>query len=339
VSAVASIAPVPLIEARDLARHYSVSRGFLKPHATVKALDGVSLAVRPGETLAVVGESGCGKSTLARALTLIETPTAGTLRIEGRDVVGAPAAELRALRKTVQMVFQNPYASLNPRKRVAQMLDEPLKLNTALDAAQRRERVQAMLTQVGLRAEHAQRYPHMFSGGQRQRIAIARAMVLGPKLLVADEPTSALDVSIQAQILNLLMDLQQRSGFACVFISHNLGVVEHIADRVMVMYLGRVVESAPKAALFAQPLHPYTQALLSATPSLDPARRAAKIKVGGELPSPLNPPSGCTFHKRCPYATARCAAEVPPLRPVGAGEVACHYAEEIAASGTAAAAA
>jgi dipeptide transport system ATP-binding protein len=322
----------PLVEAQDLQRHYAVSRGFWKPAATVKALDGVSLAVQAGETLAVVGESGCGKSTLARALTMIERPTAGALRIEGRDVAGAGAAEIRALRKTVQMVFQNPYASLNPRKRVAQMLDEPLKLNTALAASERRERANEMLAQVGLRAEHAQRYPHMFSGGQRQRIAIARAMVLGPKLLVADEPTSALDVSIQAQILNLLMDLQQRTGVACVFISHNLGVVEHIADRVMVMYLGRVVESAPKAALFARPLHPYTQALLSATPSIDPARRALKIKVRGELPSPLNPPSGCTFHKRCPYATERCAAEVPALRPVGESRVACHYAEQIAAA-------
>jgi dipeptide transport system ATP-binding protein len=324
-------ASTALLEAKDLARHYQVSRGFMKPHATVKALNGVSFTVHPGETLAVVGESGCGKSTLARALTLIEPPTAGTLTIDGIDATGASAAQTKALRKRVQMVFQNPYASLNPRKRIAQMLEEPLLLNTPMGAGERRERVQQMLAQVGLRPEHAQRYPHMFSGGQRQRIAIARAMMLQPKLLVADEPTSALDVSIQAQILNLFMDLQERTGTAYVFITHNLSVVEHIADRVMVMYLGRVVEHAPKARLFAQPMHPYTKALLSATPSIDPTRRAEKIKIVGELPSPLNPPSGCTFHRRCPYATERCSAEVPPLRPVAGTEVACHYAEEIMA--------
>ncbi|MEW6704848.1 MAG: peptide ABC transporter ATP-binding protein [Pseudomonadota bacterium] len=321
----------PLLEARDLSRHYHVSRGFMKPHATVKALNGVSFSVHPGETLAVVGESGCGKSTLARALTLIEKPTGGALTIDGMDATAASPEQAKALRKRVQMVFQNPYASLNPRKRVAQMLEEPLLLNTPMSAPERRERVQQMLAQVGLRPEHAQRYPHMFSGGQRQRIAIARAMMLQPKLLVADEPTSALDVSIQAQILNLFMDLQERTGTAYVFITHNLSVVEHIADRVMVMYLGRVVEHAPKARLFAQPMHPYTKALLSATPSIDPRRRLQKIKIVGELPSPLNPPSGCTFHKRCPYATERCSAEVPALRPVAGAEVACHYAEEIMA--------
>lgn len=320
-----------LLQANELSKHYSASRGFFKPPATVKALNGVSFSVNAGETLAVVGESGCGKSTLARALTLIERPTAGTLLLDGVDAVDATPQQLRALRRQVQMVFQNPYASLNPRKRIEQMLEEPLRLNTPLSRAERRDRVQAMLQQVGLRPEHAQRYPHMFSGGQRQRIAIARAMMLQPKLLVADEPTSALDVSIQAQILNLFMDLQERSGIAYVFISHNLSVVEHIAQRVMVMYLGRVVEFAPKAQLFAQPLHPYTRALLSATPSIDPARRAHKIRIVGELPSPLNPPSGCTFHKRCPYATQRCVDEVPALRPVQGGEVACHYAEEIAA--------
>jgi dipeptide transport system ATP-binding protein len=321
----------PLLEARNLSRHYSVSRGMFKPHATVKALNGVSFTVNPGQTLAVVGESGCGKSTLARALTLIEQPTGGTLQLDGMDATGASAAQAKALRKRVQMVFQNPYASLNPRKRISQMLEEPLLLNTPMSAAERRDKVSAMLAQVGLRPEHAQRYPHMFSGGQRQRIAIARAMMLAPKLLVADEPTSALDVSIQAQILNLFMDLQERTGIAYVFISHNLSVVEHIADRVMVMYLGRVVEFAPKARLFALPMHPYTKALLSATPSIDAARRANKIKIVGELPSPLNPPSGCTFHKRCPYATERCVTDVPELRPVEGTEVACHYAEDIAA--------
>ena len=320
----------PLLEAQELSRHYSVSRGLFKPNATVKALNGVSFTLAAGETLAVVGESGCGKSTLARALTLIEKPTSGHLRLHGHDVSTATSGETRTLRKLVQMVFQNPYASLNPRKRVAQMLDEPLLLNTPLSAAERRERVADMLAQVGLRPEHAQRYPHMFSGGQRQRIAIARAMMLQPRLLVADEPTSALDVSIQAQILNLFMDLQERTGIAYVFISHNLSVVEHIADRVMVMYLGRVVEFAPKATLFAQPRHPYTRALLSATPSLDAARRARKIRITGELPSPLNPPAGCAFHKRCPHATARCTEEVPALREVDGHQVACHHAEAIA---------
>ena len=326
-------APVPLLDAKNLSRHYQVSRGVFKPPATVKALNGVSFSLSKGQTLAVVGESGCGKSTLARALTLIEKPTGGHLNLDGTDAATASASQIRALRQRVQMVFQNPYASLNPRKRIAQMLDEPLLLNTKLTAAERRERIAAMLSQVGLRPEHAQRYPHMFSGGQRQRIAIARAMMLQPGLLVADEPTSALDVSIQAQILNLFMDIQERTQIAYVFISHNLSVVEHIAERVMVMYLGRVVEFAPKATLFAQPLHPYTRALLSATPSIDSVRRANKIRIVGELPSPLNPPSGCSFHKRCPYAQARCSEEVPELRMVDGREVACHYAEEIAGGG------
>nr|WP_316643426.1 peptide ABC transporter ATP-binding protein [uncultured Roseateles sp.] len=320
----------PLLEAQNLSRHYAVRRGMFEPPAMVKALNGVSFNLQRGETLAVVGESGCGKSTLARALTLIEKPTGGALRINGTDVADASSTHLRALRQTVQMVFQNPYASLNPRKRIEQMLEEPLKLNTKAKAAERREQVAAMLNQVGLRPEHAQRYPHMFSGGQRQRIAIARAMMLQPKLLVADEPTSALDVSIQAQILNLFMDLQQSTGIAYVFISHNLSVVEHIANRVMVMYLGRVVEFAPKATLFTQALHPYTKALLSATPSIDPARRANKIRIVGELPSPLDPPSGCTFHKRCPYADERCSAEVPELRPLAGHQVACHHVERMA---------
>ena len=319
-----------LLEAKDLTRYYSVSRGFMKPAATVRALDGVSFSLAPGETLAVVGESGCGKSTLARALTLIEAPTAGSLHIDGLAIATASTEQRRALRRSVQMVFQNPYASLNPRKRVAQMLDEPLTLNTTLTSAEKREKVAAMLQQVGLRPEHAPRYPHMFSGGQRQRVAIARAMMLSPKLLVADEPTSALDVSIQAQILNLLMDLQASTGVAYVFISHNLSVVEHMADRVMVMYFGRAVEQAPKKSLFAMPMHPYTRALLSATPSIDAARRALKIRITGELPSPLAPPSGCAFHGRCPHTTERCRSEMPELRAVGDHLVACHHAEVLA---------
>jgi dipeptide transport system ATP-binding protein len=331
----------PLLELRDLARHYRVSRGWLQPTIDVAALAGVSFSLAGGEALAVVGESGCGKSTLARAVTLVEPPSSGSLRLAGTDVVGASAEQLRALRPQVQMVFQNPYASLNPRKRVAQMLDEPLRLNTTLSAAERRERVAAMLDQVGLRPEFAERYPHMFSGGQRQRIAIARAMMLGPRLLVADEPTSALDVSIQAQILNLFMALRERTGMATLFISHNLGVVEHIADRVLVMYLGRVVEQAPKARLFAAPMHPYTRALLAASPTLDARRGDAHVPILGEPPSPLNPPSGCAFHKRCPHAQERCSQERPELQPSTTGLarstdvsdlhlIACHRAGELA---------
>jgi dipeptide transport system ATP-binding protein len=323
-------ASVPLLEAHELTRHYPVRRGLFQPAGTVKALNGVSFTLQRGQTLAVVGESGCGKSTLARALALIEKPSSGSLRLGGIDVAKADRAVLSGLRKTVQMVFQNPYASLNPRKRVAQMLDEPLRLSTPLSAAERRERVATMLDQVGLDPEHARRYPHMFSGGQRQRIAIARAMMLQPQLLVADEPTSALDVSIQAQILNLFMDLQARNQIACVFISHNLSVVEHIAHRVMVMYLGRVVEFAPKATLFTQAVHPYTRALLSATPSIDPARRLMKVRIQGEPPSPLAPPPGCSFHKRCAHATDRCGIEVPALRLVRGHEVACHHADTLA---------
>ena len=320
-----------LLVAEDLARHYAVSRGFLKGHASVKALNGVSFALQPGRTLAVVGESGCGKSTLARQLTLIEPPTSGRLLLTGVDVAQADAATRKALRSTVQMVFQNPYASLNPRKTIAAALDEPLVINTTLSAAQRREKIDAMVSKVGLRPEHARRYPHMFSGGQRQRIAIARAMILNPKVLVADEPVSALDVSIQAQILNLFMDLQDEFGTAYVFISHNLSVVEHVAHELMVMYLGRAVEYGDKAKIFAQPLHPYTQALMSATPAIHAADRRQKIAIQGDLPSPLNPPSGCAFHQRCPHVVAQCSAEVPPLTDLHGRLVACHRAAQLSA--------
>jgi len=315
----------PLLQAHELARHYRVKRGWFQPAAIVRALDGVSFCVRAGETLAVVGESGCGKSTLARALTLVEPPSGGRLRLAGVDVIGATDVQKRHLRPQVQMVFQNPYASLNPRKRIAHILEEPLRLNTTLGPAERRERVASALQQVGLSSEHGERWPHMFSGGQRQRIAIARAMMLKPRLLVADEPTSALDVSIQAQILHLLARLQRETGSACVFISHNLAVVEQVADRVLVMYLGRVVEVAAAAALFRRPLHPYTRALLSATPSMDPARRAAKIRLPGEPPSPLSPPAGCSFHPRCPWASPRCTHERPELREIDGHQVACHH--------------
>lgn len=317
-----------VLKARDLARHYEVAQGLFKPKAVVRALDGVSFDLEAGRTLAVVGESGCGKSTLARQLTMIEAPTSGSLMVVGEDLAQADAAARRRLRPLVQMVFQNPYASLNPRHTVGGILAEPLKINTQLDASARTARVTAMLGEVGLRPEHLRRYPHMFSGGQRQRIAIARALMLEPKVVVADEPVSALDVSVQAQVLNLMMDLQQATGVAYVFISHNLAVVEHIADDVLVMYLGKTVEYGRKAEIYARPRHPYTRALLASTPRIDPAHRVQKIALSGELPSPLKPPPGCAFHKRCPFAEERCRTELPALK----GDqhaVACHRADEI----------
>jgi dipeptide transport system ATP-binding protein len=318
-----------VMQADGLARHYAVSQGFLKPKLTVKALNGVSFTLQAGKTLAVVGESGCGKSTLARQLTLVEAPTDGRLILDSEQVNPSDTAQRQRLRSKVQMVFQNPYASLNPRQKIAAQLAEPLLLNTTQTAAQRAEAVERIMQRVGLRPEYSRRYPHMFSGGQRQRIAIARAMILQPKVLVADEPTSALDVSIQAQVLNLFMDLQEEFHTAYVFVSHNLAVVEHVAHDVMVMYLGRVVETGPKEVIFTKPMHPYTQALLSATPSIDAVQRKTKIKIVGELPSPLNPPSGCAFHKRCPHATTRCAAEEPALRNMDGRQLACHHAETI----------
>jgi dipeptide transport system ATP-binding protein len=326
----------PVLEAEALSKHYPVSTGFLRPKAMVQALQSVSFTLDAGRTLAVVGESGCGKSTLARQLTMLERPTAGRLRLAGRDVADAGPGERQALRRAVQMVFQNPFASLNPRKKIGQALEEPLAINTRLPAAERAERARAMLARVGLRPEHDARYPHMFSGGQRQRVAIARALMLEPQVVVADEPVSALDVSIQAQVLNLLMDLQQETGVAYVFISHNLAVIELIADEVLVMYLGRVMERAPKAALFAAPRHPYSRALLASTPRVGAAHGeaalavAARSALSGELPSPLAPPSGCVFRTRCPHAVAACAEVVPPLRAVGpAHEAACIRLDEI----------
>jgi dipeptide transport system ATP-binding protein len=319
----------PILEARALARHYRVATGFLRPQATVRALDGVSFALHEGRTLAVVGESGCGKSTLARQVAMLETPTSGSLRIGGADVADADRDRRRSLRRTVQMIFQNPFASLNPRKRIGHALEEPLLINEpSLSPAERAERASAMLARVGLRPEHIGRYPHMFSGGQRQRIAIARALMLAPRVVVADEPVSALDVSIQAQVLNLLMDLQDDTAVAYVFISHNLTVVERIADEVLVMYLGRVMERAPNAALFAAPRHPYTRALLASTPRVGatsrrgtmPARALAALS--GELPSPIDPPSGCVFRTRCPHAIAACADVKPPLEELGGGHAA-----------------
>lgn len=315
-----------VVEARDLTRHYSIGRGLFAPAATLRAVDGISFKLEAGKTLAVVGESGCGKSTLGRLVTLIEPPSSGTLTIDGRNAMTPSPAEKPYLRRTVQIVFQNPYGSLNPRKRVGAILEEPLKINTDLDSAKRQAIARDMMARVGLRPEHYNRYPHMFSGGQRQRIAIARALMLRPKVVVADEPVSALDVSIQAQVLNLLTDLQQEFGLSYLFISHDLGVVRHMADEVMVMYLGRVAEQAPKSMLFERPLHPYTQALLASTPSVEEGRQ--RIVLKGELPSPLTPPKGCAFNTRCPHATEQCRAERPELREVAGRKVACHYAEK-----------
>jgi len=315
--------PAPLLDIRGL------DIQFRGAHGPIQAVRGLDLQIQRGETLALVGESGCGKSTLARMVSLIETPTAGTLVLDGTDATHATASERRALRKTVQLVFQNPYGSLNPRKKISAALEDPLTINTRLPKTERRARALAMLAQVGLRPEYADRYPHMFSGGQRQRIAIARALMLSPQLVVADEPVSALDVSIQAQVLNLLADLQRELGLAYLFISHDLAVVRHIAHEVLVMYLGHAVEQGPKAKIFAQPLHPYTQALLASTPGLVGAdgQRRKRIVLQGELPSPLNPPPGCVFSTRCAYATERCRAERPLQRPVDERLVACHYAE------------
>jgi dipeptide transport system ATP-binding protein len=317
------------LRAVDLHRYYQVGRGPFKQPATLKAVAGASFTLAPGKTLAVVGESGCGKSTLARLITMIEQPTSGRLAIDGQDVTGATSDQLRALRPKVQMVFQDPYGSLNPRKQVGAILEEPLEINTPLKADERRQAARDVMAKVGLRPEYYGRYPHMFSGGQRQRIAIARALMLRPKVVVADEPVSALDVSIRAQVLNLLMDLQAEFNLAYLFISHDLGVVRHIADEVMVMYLGRTVEHGAKETIFAGPRHPYTKALLASTPAVDPAQRRQRAAIKGELPSPFDPPPGCAFHRRCPFATPLCASTVPELRAFDGRLVACHHAESI----------
>ena len=316
----------PVVEAKGLKQVYKVKRGLFKEPGHLQAVGGISFAIEPGKTLAVVGESGCGKSTLARMVTLIEKPTEGSLSLDGIDAVNPPSNYARELRRMVQLVFQNPYGSLNPRKKVGTILEEPLAINTKLSSSERTERARAMMAKVGLRPEHYNRYPHMFSGGQRQRIAIARALMLSPKLVVADEPVSALDVSIQAQVLNLLADLQEEMGLAYLFISHDLGVVRHIAHDVLVMYLGHAVEHGPKDRIYARPLHPYTQALLSSTPGITGVKRK-RIVLKGELPSPLNPPKGCVFSTRCPYVTERCKVERPQLRELDGRQVACHYAE------------
>jgi dipeptide transport system ATP-binding protein len=323
--------------ARDITRVYEVRRGLLREPARLQAVGGVSFSIESGRTLAVVGESGCGKSTLARVVSLLEAPTSGTLTLAGVDAVRATPRERQALRRSVQMVFQNPYGSLNPRKKIGAILEAPLEINTTLPAAERAERAKAMLARVGLRPEHYVRYPHMFSGGQRQRIAIARALMLNPALVVADEPVSALDVSVQAQVLNLMADLQDELRLAYLFISHDLGVVRHIAHEVLVMYLGLAMEQGPTERIFARPLHPYTAALLDSVPAMagSGTGRRRRVALSGELPSPLNPPRGCVFSTRCPHAIERCHAERPATRAIDGRQVACHLAERFLEPGRA----
>ena len=314
-----------VLEAVDLKRHYQVDRGTFKKPAILKALDGASFKLRKGRTLAIVGESGCGKSTMARLVTMIETPTAGKLSIGDEDVSHVSAAVRSNLHKKVQIVFQDPYGSLNPRQKIGHSLEEPLLVNTSMSKSERREAALKMISLVGLRPEHYDRYPHMFSGGQRQRIAVARALMLNPQIIVLDEPVSALDVSIQAQILNLIADLQERFDLAYMFISHDLSVVKHIADDVMVMYLGKPVETGSREEIFSKPRHPYTRALLSATPVADPFKSKERIVLSGELPSPIAPPPGCTFHPRCPSMTEQCTKSAPELVEIDGCKVACFH--------------
>jgi oligopeptide transport system ATP-binding protein len=319
-----------LLEVRDLVKHFPVSAGLRRPMVSVKAVDGVSFTLHRGETLGLVGESGCGKTTTGRCVLLLERPTSGQVVFEGTELTTLPEAKLRGMRRRMQVIFQDPYSSLNPRMTVGQILAEPLKVHALVtEKNARAARVHELLGQVGLLPQHARRYPHQLSGGQRQRVGIARALAMEPALIVCDEPVSALDVSIQAQIVNLLEDLQKRLGLTYLFIAHDLSVVRHISDRVVVMYLGKVAEVADRRALYEEPLHPYTRALLSAVPIPDPKLEAHRERtvLRGEVPSALTPPSGCVFHPRCPIAVARCSAEIPALREIRPGHwAACHLA-------------
>ena len=321
----------PLLSVRDLRKHFPISGGPLgyRTVGHVKAVDGVSFDVSPGETLALVGESGCGKSTTGRMLLRLTEPTSGSVMFDGTDLLGLGTSAMRQRRREMQIVFQDPYSSLSPRQRVEDIIAEPLDVNGLYaHPGERRERVIELLRLVGLDEVHLRRYPFEFSGGQRQRVAIARALGPQPRLIVADEPVSALDVSIQSQVVNLMQDLQEKFGLAYVFISHDLAVVRHIAHRVAVMYLGRLVEMAETDTLFSAPHHPYTQALLSAAPVPDPERRRTRIVLNGDVPSPANVPSGCHFHPRCPIAQGICKEQVPPLQDVGNGQTAaCHFAK------------
>ena len=319
----------PIIETRDIVRHFG-GRGLLSSSATVRAVDGVTLSVRRGETFAIVGESGCGKSTLARLLLRLIEPTGGQVLYEGVDLTDLPQKALRRLRAEIQFIFQDPFSSLNPRMTVGTLVEEPLLVHGKMPKSERKARVAELLQKVGLRAEHANRYPHEFSGGQRQRIGIARALASEPKLLIGDEPVSALDVSVQAQIINLVEDLKNEFGLTLIIIAHDLAVIRHMSDRVAVMYLGRVVELADADALFERPLHPYTQALMQAIPLPVPGRARAESRLSGDIPSPVSPPPGCHFHPRCPHAVELCASKEPLLTTAGDGRfVACHRWKEI----------
>ena len=324
-------AAAPLLEVTGLRVHFPVSHSpFRRAREFVRAVDDVSFTLMPGETLGVVGESGSGKTTLGKAVVQLLTPTSGDVRFQGENIAGIGRRRLRSLRRNFQLIFQDPYGSLNPRLRVEDIVAEGIDIHRlAAGPGERAARVQNLLRDVGLDPAHAQRYPHEFSGGQRQRLSIARALAVQPRLIVCDEPVSALDVSVQAQVINLLHDLQAEHRLAYLFIAHDLAVVEHISQRILVMYLGRVVETGPARAVCGAPKHPYTQALISAVPVVDPASKRRRIILAGEVPSPIHPPSGCPFHPRCPVAEPRCRSEVPALRPLGNGQAAaCHLATE-----------
>jgi oligopeptide transport system ATP-binding protein len=321
--------PTPLVDARDIVKHYPTLGGvWMKQTGSVKAVDGVSLTIDEGETVGLVGESGCGKTTFGRAILRLEEPTSGEILFQGKSIIGLPRNRMQALRREMQIIFQDPFSSLNPRKTVGQIIGEPLLVHGVKSRQERDRRVLELLEVVGLRKEQMRRYPHQFSGGQRQRIGVARALALKPKLVVCDEAVSALDVSIQAQVINLLKDLQQDFGLTYLFISHDLSVVEHVSDRVAVMYLGKIVEIAPSKELYLDPLHPYTQALLSAVPIPDPSlQRPGRIILKGDVPSPIDPPPGCRFHPRCRYAQGLCAEREPELTEIRSRHwAACHFA-------------
>jgi peptide/nickel transport system ATP-binding protein len=324
----------PLLEVRHLVKHFPIKEGLLidREVAAVHAVDDVSLTLHEGETLGLVGESGSGKSTFCRSVLQLIQPTSGSVKFQGRELVGLPRKELTPLRREMQMIFQDPYASLNPRKRVGQIVGDPLRLHGLASGTELRREVQELLERVGLSPEHYNRYPHEFSGGQRQRIGIARALALRPKLIIADEPVSALDVSIQAQIINLLDDLQDEFNLSYIFVAHDLGVVRHVSDRIAVMYLGKLFERSPGRVLYERPVHPYSVALLSAVPIPDPKANQERhpLVLEGDIPSPVDPPSGCRFHTRCPWATEICSQEEPPLADYGSGQAAaCHHPRNV----------